>query len=33
MTRVFTNMSNNSIIIAKNWDNSSEIVKIIEKNG
>ena len=29
----YTNMSKNSIIIAKNWDNSSEIVKIIEKNG
>ena len=27
----YTNMSKNSIIIAKNWDNSSEIVKIIEK--
>ena len=27
----YTNMSKDSIIIARNWDNSSEIVKIIEK--
>ena len=27
----YTNMSKNSIIIARNWDNSSEIVKLIEK--
>ena len=29
----YTNMSKDSIIIARNWDNSSEVVKIIEKNG
>ena len=27
-----SNMSKDSIIIARNWDNSSEVVKIIEKN-
>ena len=29
----YTNMSKESVIIARNWDNSSKIVKIIEKTG